>query len=917
MNGHRIPQIRRATLLVLVLLIGMTLATPDRSMAQVCQTPLFLLQNTQGANIMILADNSSSMNTVIFHSAYDHEQAYAGPFETLSLYFVATCGDRTPQSFDATWDTEPTAYLVDSDNGQKGQYPGNYLNWIYYHATQDQIDDLPRATRIQASKLILCDLIDSFPNLRFGLTVFQSDHFGSIIGKCGSNPVSLKAQINGITANTWTPIGESMETILDYFSDDNPGAPIEEPCQVNFLIVLCDGLPTMDTEVSLYLHDADNDGNDPGSCASIGAPYYNESYHCSDHMDDVAYYMANEDLRADMEDDQTVSTYTIGFHVDSPLLEETAVNGNGLYFTARNAVELRNSLEWVIQDIIRRISAGSAVAVISTERGLGDRIFRGKFMPVSWEGYLEAFTIPYNDGDSPVWEAGDLLRDRDPDDRTIFTALGLNLYNFTAGQAANLHVAMDIPIQEDAAEIIAWTRGDNLDGLRNRGDWVLGDIIHSTPVVVGAPTHFWPEESYMEYYANNVDRQVMVYVGSNDGMLHAFNSDTGREEWAFIPEFALPKLEAVADTNYCHLYTCDQTVTVDDLRYGLTWRTILVGGGREGGAGYFAFDVTDPYAPTLLWQITLPNGVAFASQPTFATINGQAIVLIGSGLDDANGDAFLYAYDVITGTYLGGLHLSHSNNARNKATRPAVVDMEYDGETDVFYVGDLLGSIWRIDPAHSTNPGFWNVTEFYAGTQPITAEPTVAYGPDGSLFVYFGTGAYVDEDDMDDLSQQSFYCVNDWYDGVTYGRSDLADQTNSLNDIGNDEGWYIDLWHEAGERITEAPLVVARTVAFTSYAPTQAACVSGGRSYLYQMHYQTGGLPEDEDGEPGDLIDRATSLGDGLASRPVIDLTNGTLVIQSSDASIDIEEVGIDFFRLVVRSWQESYDFMAEAIPEN
>ena len=59
---------------------------------------------------------------------------------------------------------------------------------------------------------------------------------------------------------------------------------------------MTDGFPTMDRDVSSYLRDADGDGNDPGNCASIGAPYP-ESNNCSDHMDDVAYYMRHNDLR--------------------------------------------------------------------------------------------------------------------------------------------------------------------------------------------------------------------------------------------------------------------------------------------------------------------------------------------------------------------------------------------------------------------------------------------------------------------------------------------------------------------------------------------------------------------------------------------------------------------------------------------
>ncbi len=894
------------SVVILALMLPLTAA-----LAQTCEVPLFVMQAGAGAYVMILADNCGSMNEALYHPGYDPRATYDGLFHTEAFYFVASDGERAPVNFNPAWPVTPNAYLIDSDNGERGRYLGNYLNWIYFHATEDQLLGLPRTTRIQVLKAVLCDLIDATSaRLRLGLCVYQNDHFGSIIGKCGVNPVSLKAQVNGITANAWTPTGEAMETILDYFSEDGPNAVIEDFCQYNFLIVVTDGYPTMDREVSGYLHDADGDGNDPGNCESIGAPYNDESHHCTDHMDDVAYYMAHTDLRSDLTDDQIVHTYTIGFHIDAPLLEETAVNGGGLYFTAQNAVELRSSIEWALQDIIRRISSGSAVAVVASERGTDDRLFRGKFMPVSWDGYLEAYELPYHQGDIPLWEAGDMLSQRAPSDRQIITALGTAVYPFIQGNADDLWLQMGAVNEDEAAALIRWGRGEDETGLRDRGGWKLGDIIHSTPVVVGAATQFSPEESYQEYFVQTVARQKMIYVGANDGMLHAFNADSGREEWAFVPEFALPIFKDMADSSYCHRYTCDGTVTVRDTKIGTAWRTILIGGARQGGAGYFCLDVTQPYNPLLLWQTTLPGGVPFSSEAEIVTINSQSVAVIGSGLDVLNGEAHLFAYDVFTGALLGDLLLSADARSRNKATMPEVVDIELDGESDLVYVGDLLGNLWRIDLNHSTSPGMWSVTQFFTDDRPITASPVAAYGLNGSVNVYFGTGAYLDEDDMMTSEQNSFYCLFDRHGGSLLDRRDLADQTNGGGEIGNDQGWYVDLWHESGERVTEQAVVVAQTVYFTAYAPTQTACVSGGTSWLYSMTYDTADVPETEDGESSGVRD--VLIGDGIASRPVVDIAHSNVVIQASDATIHIEDIPAVFFSLVVRSWQENYDFVTE-----
>jgi len=344
-------------LLMAVLITGLIPAT---GFAQdTCEIPLFVKQNLIGANVMILADNSWSMNEIIYHTEYDGDTDWSGNFNSASTYYVSKSknGGHSPRDFNWSYPTSPYAPLVDSDNGEDGWYYGNYLNWLYFHATDDQRANMPQQTRIQVLKATLSTVIGRSARLRFGLTVFQNNNGGSIIGKCGVNHTSLQAQIAGITANTYTPLGEAAEDILDYFADDKPGAPIEVECQYNFLIIVTDGLPTKDLDVSSYLHDTDGDGNEPGSCTSIGAPYP-DYLDCSDYIDDVTYYMAHEDLRPDMDGDQHVITYVVGFHQDARLLQDTAINGDGLFFQAEDAQQLSLSIEYAVQDILRRISAG-------------------------------------------------------------------------------------------------------------------------------------------------------------------------------------------------------------------------------------------------------------------------------------------------------------------------------------------------------------------------------------------------------------------------------------------------------------------------------------------------------------------------------------------------------------------------------
>ncbi len=913
MLSHRNGKLWFAAMTLLMGVSMAALTVPNEAAAlEDCEVPLFVMQNSGGANLMILADNSFSMNTVLYHHLYDKDAVYAGPFTNEATYFVAKDGLYQPSDFNASYGVGSLRNLVASDNGEDGRYTGNYLNWIFFRFTDAQVmtDPLPTVTRIQVLKSVLTQIITRSEKLNMGITVFQkNDTGGNLVGPIGKSHTALKAIIAGITANALTPTGESLETILDYFGDKTK-SPITSECQYNFILLVTDGLPTVDEGVSPYLWDADGDGNDPGNCESIGAPYDN-SMGCSDHMDDVAYWMAHEDVYAGMPEMQNVFTYVIGYEVDAPLLKETADNGLGLYFQASNAVELFASIEYALQDILRRISAGSAVAVVSTERGTDDRLYRGKFMPVDWDGYLESYALPYQQDDQPVWEAGNLLLGRDPSSRKIFTAIEKNAYLFTPGNAAILKDEMGAKDEIEAAELITWARGEDVDGYRHREGWVLGDIINSTPVVVGIPSQYVLDESYEVFRVAHENRQRMVYVGVNDGMVHGFDAESGYEEWAFVPGFALPKFAAMADSFYCHRYSCDQTMTVRDVKVNNIWRTVMVSGGGKGSSNIFALDITSPLSPNLLWQADLPNGKKDHSEVQVVSIAGRSVALVGSGLDTDNMEAFLYAYDITTGNRLGSLLLSSDPTAlRNKANRPAVVDVNLDGETDLIYVADMLGDVYRISVEGSADPGDWNISKLYDGDREIQADPVVAYGPLGAVYVYFGTGAYIQESDMTSINPNAFLCVYDNHDGSTANMGNMVNQTSSIGDAGGYSGWYVNLWNNDAERVTKRAVVVAETVIFTSFAPLDDPCVAGGISWLYQMSYDDGGVPDVDFMETAS--DRAADLGEGIASYPVVDLSEGNAVVQSSDASIDVMPIAAIIQPLRVRSWQENYDHVAQ-----
>lgn len=894
---------------------ALALALAATAGAQDCQVPLFIQSGTVDANVMILFDNSGSMNEAMEHPDFRPFTTYPGPFERNRTYYITTNQYYAPKSVPgrptAASQTSPTVYLNESFGGEDGRYRGNYLNWLFYTATAAQRAFLAppnlQLHRIHVAHAVVSDIINRSQHVRFGLTRFNGETGGTIVATCGTSKATLVTTVNSIKADSWTPLGESMETILNYYKRTNSTAPIIAPCQKNFVIVVTDGHPTKDLGVSTYLHDCDHHGGCPGNCVSIGSPDDN-SNDCTEHITDVAWYLNHTDLRTDSGYDgvQNVVTYTIGFGVDASVLAESAANGDGQYYRAENAADLWTSLELVMLDIISRISTGAAVAVVSTERGTDEMLYRGKFMPGSWNGYLEAFDLPYTQGESPAWEAGYRMANAGPNVRQIWTALGnAALMEFVTGRAGVLQASLGADTVAKAEELISWTRGEDVSGYRDRNDWILGDIIHSTPVVVGPPAGFAEDADYQAFISANASRPRMLYVGSNDGMLHAFAASTGDEAWAFVPEFALPKLKAIADTSYCHTYTVDLTPSVEDVKFDGAWHTVLVGGGREGGAAYFALDVTSPYSPSLLWQVTLPNNKANASEVEFATIDGTAVALIGSGLDESTGRAYLETYRVSDGAHLGSLQLSANAARRNRATGARVVDLDYDGNHDVAYIGDLQGHLWRIEFGGSTNPSAWDVSCLWSGGYEITATPSAAYGENGMVHVYFGTGAYLVTADITRYDRNIFCCVFDRQDG--HQNATLVDQTSSIHDVDDADGWYIRLGHTDGERVTEPAVAVAGAVLFTSYVPSNELCTAGGRSWLWRADYIDGDVPDDgEDDSWGG--GRSIELGEGIASRPVVDVVNETVIVQSSDASITVEDIGQAFFRLSVRSWRETFE---------
>ena len=890
--------------LAIVLAAGMVLAAGDLH-AQ-CDYPVFLQQAGADANVMFLFDSSGSMRSAIYHDDYDGSITYSGPFTSDDNYYVNSDGMYDPDDFLGNGAYSPDAPLVQGEAGGSGRYYGNYLNWVFYHATDQQRSELPQVTRIEVEKAVLSNLVSSNPNVRFGVMKFNGDTGGLLVSALGTDPVTLVSQVNAISASGKTPLAEALVDIIYHLQQTGAGAPIQYECQRTFVVVLTDGSPTEDRNVPSWIGDYDNDGNDPGNCTSIGAEEKN-SAQCSDYLDDVAAWMFQNDMRPDLDGLQNAVIYTIGFSIDMPLLQEAADNGDGLYYTANNAAELEASLGAIFTDIIGRTSTGSAVAVVSAENANDNRLFRAKFVPGSWDGHLEAFDLPYNFGDSPVWDAGTLLEQRSASSRTMYTFANGAFRSFETAYVNDIMGDLGTSDASLAADIINHTRGEDVSGMRDRSGWKLGDIIDSSPVVVGPPGYFYDYLDYASFLSTNQNREEVIYISSNDGMLHAFRASDGYELWTYIPNSVLPRLEDLTDPSYCHQFFANGTAAAFDIYANNAWKTVLMCGQEQGGDSYFAIDVTDPTSPSFMWDVSLPTLVESWATPAVARVADldKFVAIVGSG-PDAGGDANLMALDFADGS-VAWSDLVSTSAGENMASAPAILDINFDGYDDLMYVSDLSGNLWRYDL--TTSP--WSKSLlFQTPGQPISSRPILTIDENYNVLVYFGTGRYLEGADIGDTSSQTFYCVIDNHSETAASRSDLIDQTSTINAMDpSARGWFMDLVQGSGERVTKPAALVAGVVYFTSFTPNTAICSAGGESWLYHVDFDDGSNPDNDDGSEDDNTDnRVTDLDDGIASQPIFDLGNEQIIIQSTGTDLSVMDAQSNIQRLVVRSWRQIYD---------
>ncbi|MCH7881595.1 MAG: PQQ-binding-like beta-propeller repeat protein, partial [Proteobacteria bacterium] len=437
----------------------------------------------------------------------------------------------------------------------------------------------------------------------------------------------------------------------------------------------------------------------------------------------------------------------------------------------------------------------------------GSKAYRGWFENAAWQGDLIEYDVSSTGalttsidltGPSPVagatttnWSAhvqfatNELTAGYWNTGRQIFTYTGSSQVAFRwSNLSTSQKQAVDLTAYNSGAtfsSILNFVRGERINeyptgNLRLRFS-VLGDIIHSNPEYVGAPEADIVDSSYVSFVNANVNRAPRVYVGANDGMLHAFDALTGDEVWAYIPSMVIGNVSKLAGRSYLHSYFVDGGLTVQDAFFGSAWHSVLVGSLGGGGKGLFALDVTHPDLSSenfsggndkkVLWELdgVTDNDMGYIFGATTVTQlnDGKWYAINGNGVSSVNGIAVLYLVDIQTGVVTKISTGSGAKGKPNGLAAPALVDTDNDGMADIAYAGDIDGDMWKFDLTGSS-PAAWKVAyKLYngVGTQPITVAPDVANHPQSGHLVLYGTGRLYTAADIIDTSVQALYGIWD------------------------------------------------------------------------------------------------------------------------------------------------------------
>ena len=436
------------------------------------------------------------------------------------------------------------------------------------------------------------------------------------------------------------------------------------------------------------------------------------------------------------------------------------------YFLQSKARDVLSAFD----DIFSRAStsarsiAGSAIASKNLALG-GSLIYQSSFDTSDWSGDVLAFPIVASGASdatlsqTPAWTATARLAalPAPASSRNIVAGRGGATTNPVA--SAFTWGAIDTAFQDKLSRASPSSAADSLGEARLnylRGDKskegnpfrarskLLGDVVNSGVVYSGAPVA--PEgagQTFGGFKTTNASRTPAVFVGANDGMLHAFNASTGDELFAYIPSVMATKLAALTSTSYNnnHQPYVDSSPTVAEAQVGSSgtsadWKTVLVSGMGGGGSGVFALDTTNPSAfsaSNVMWEFTRqddadmgyvvgrPQILKIRTSAPGAAVTYRWFAAVPSGVNNYVPDSnstfsltgqpalFLLALDKSTGV---AWNASGANPNYYKISLPVDSTLSVTnatglinfkptfglaGNMETAYMGDMHGKLWKLD----------------------------------------------------------------------------------------------------------------------------------------------------------------------------------------------------------------------------
>ena len=542
--------------------------------------------------------------------------------------------------------------------------------------------------------------------------------------------------------------------------------------------------------------------------------------------------------------------------------------GAGRAFFATDAESLSYALRIAFHQMSLGTYSFTAPTVASVRMTDRNYVYKASFAPASppatfWNGSLQAGTINTDNTITWLWDADNVLKGTGASSRRIYSgALSISTWGRLDFGHKSLRAIARSGRQQHAQRKRRNRNRKPLDnvvnyvrGIGHDNNAKLGDIFHSKPVVVGPPSPFYFDEGYSTGGVNSfvnlkAHRKRVIYVGTNDGMLHAFlsgtylsgsyDAGTGEELFGYVPYNLLENLADLVPADLTrHGYYVDSSPRVADVwidtdsngtKASSEWRTVLISGFRKGGYGYFALDVTDPPAgtdytnfPKVLWEYTDSANVGETWSEPFigkvkvtdgSTTRDRWVAIFGGGVGTGSVGRSLVVLDIATGHALKTFTSTDGINNVIPASPTAVLDA--NGYIKFVYVADLAGAVYKFNlwnaatvSSFSVSPSApptvtgteWTVNRIFqpaSGGQPVYHRIEPGAISETSRYLFFGTGNQ--ESPISDGGAGKFYAIMDTDSSTSLIQESVSGTlANLTGNLGTGtasptvNGWYVNL----------------------------------------------------------------------------------------------------------------------------